>query len=208
MQREVAAEESGFTVMSLFLISSLMTTSKAIQLLAKEPCGYRLQVTDIHTHRSTMTLKNPVSDLAPGAQLQDPALHFVQWRNRHETDHTEPITCWKRKDSDRFFWLSCHSLKWRTASSTLTMPSFTCSWRVISCRWPGVFIPAKGSYILDWGLSLHGLTRGSGKDGKTQCDSSPTGEGRQRRGVNVAGHGLKRTCLKRKITCGTKKGDI
>ena len=37
--------------------------------------------------------------------------------------------------------------------------------------------------MLDWGLSLHGLTRGSGKDGKTQCDSSPTGEGRQRGGL-------------------------
>lgn len=121
--------------------------------------------------------------------------------------HTrQSLTCWKRKDSDLFFWLSCHSLKWSTASSTLTMPSFTCSCRVISCRWPGVFIPAKGSYILDWGLSLHGLTRGSGKDGSTQCDSSPAEEGRQASGVNEAGHGLKRTRFKRTIRCGTEKG--
>lgn len=116
--------------------------------------------------------------------------------------HTGLVTCWKRKDSDRFFWLSCHSLKWRTASSTFTIPSFTCSCRVISCRWPGVFMPANGSYMLDCGLSLHGLTGGSGEDGKHSWTLSHWS------GVNKAGHRLRRTYLKETIIHETKKGDL
>lgn len=48
MQREVADALLGFTVESQSLISSFMTTRKAIQLSAGEPCGYKLQVTGTH----------------------------------------------------------------------------------------------------------------------------------------------------------------
>lgn len=70
MQREAVAEKLGLTGESLFLIFSLTTTSKAIQLSAGEPRGPRRQVTDRHTHRFTMTLKKPVTSLVTGAQVQ------------------------------------------------------------------------------------------------------------------------------------------
>lgn len=78
----------------------------------------------------------------------------------------DPHTCWKRNDSDRLFWLSCHSLKHRTASSTVSTPIFTCSCKVISCLWPGVFIPANGSYILPSDRAFSAVTAGSGKEKK------------------------------------------
>lgn len=50
MQRDVAGIELGVIIESRFLIWSLMTPRKANQLSAREPYGYRQQVTNPSMH--------------------------------------------------------------------------------------------------------------------------------------------------------------